>query len=393
MEKLKKVKINDILGILIFFILIIPAFIKKLYLKCRNKEIWLICEMKNMARDNGFFFFKYMQDRKKDIQCYYVIDKKSNDYKKLKKYNKNVIKWGGFKHYFYFMSATKNISSEKTGNPNHPLFSFLLLYMGLYNNRVFLQHGVLYQNFEMFHKKNSKFKLFICGAKAEYDFVVKKFGYNNDEVKYTGLARFDNLHNIESDNKIILYMPTWRRYLSNKKDLIKSEYFKKIEELLNDRRLNEILETNDKYLYFCPHKGLYKSKDCFKSDSNRVKIIDLENADIQELLIKGALLITDFSSIHTDFAYMHKPILYYQYNKIDYIKHIGQCALDSYFDFERDGFGKVVKDKDSLIKNIEDIIAKNFLEEEIYLKRIKNFFILHDNKNCERIYNEIKNII
>ena len=41
---------------------------------------------------------------------------------------------------------------EKNGTPNHMLFSVLRLKLNLYNNFVFLQHGVLYQNHEMFHK-------------------------------------------------------------------------------------------------------------------------------------------------------------------------------------------------------------------------------------------------
>lgn len=385
---LKRITINNILGILKFMVLIIPAFI---YKKICKKNIWLISEHQT-ARDNGFFFYKYLKENHSEIKSYYAIDFKNSDYSNLKEFD-GLIKWESLKHYFIYMASEKIIVSHKNGNPNHPLFTFLQKYFNKYNNVIFLQHGVLYQNLEMFHKDKAKFKLFICGAKPEYEFVKEKYGYNKNEVVYTGLARFDGLHNKEHDSSIILYMPTWRRWLGKRENLEKSEYFQRIKEVLQDSNLNRILENYDKYLYFCPHIGLYNCRELFKSDSDRIKIVDLDKSNIQELLIKGALLITDFSSLHTDFAYMHKPIIYYQYDKEEFLsKHIGKCAADTYFDYERDGFGKVVDNKEELIENIEKNILDNFIVDNQYINRVEGFFQLYDNNNCERIFNEIMNL-
>ena len=388
-NKIKKVKIQDIFGSIVFLILVIPAFIYKIYMKIRKKELWVICETDHTARDNGIVFFKYMLEKHPEIKSYYAIKKSSKDYEKISEY-KNIIEWGSLKHYLYYMSATYNISSHKSSNPNQTLFTILHLYLNLYNNQVFLQHGVLYQNFSMFHKKNSKFKIFICGAKPEYEFVKEKYGYKN-EVKYTGLARFDNLHHFEIDNKMILYMPTWRRYLLETSKLENSIYYKNIMSFINSKELENILEKEDKYLYFYPHQGLRNVNNSFKTSNSRVKILDFSCTDIQELLKKGAMLITDFSSLHTDFAYMHKPVIYYQYDKEEYkIKHVGIEHDDTYFDFERDGFGPVISDEKELLKEIEKEIKSNYSEDEKYLRKIDSFFELYDEKNCERIYDVIK---
>lgn len=386
MKILKKISIKDILGIFIFVILIIPAFIRKHILK---KELWLVCEHLT-ARDNGYFFFKYMRENHPEIDCYYAIDYKHNDFEKVKPLG-NTVKWGSLKHYYYYMSATQNVVAHKNGNPNHMVFSLLLKYLKLYNNVTFLQHGVLYQNFEMFHKKNCYFKNFVCGAKPEYEFVNKKFGYDKNEVKYTGLARFDNLHNTKPNKKIILYMPTWRRYLADKDELEHSNYYKKIMSFINSKELEELLLKNKMELYFCPHNGLNKGMDLFYSKNKNVKIIDISKADIQELLISGSILITDFSSLHTDFAYMNKPIIYYQYDKDDYNKkHVGPSYKDTYYSFEKDGFGKVTSTEDKLIEELDRIIKRGVCPEDKYIKRTKAFFELHDNKNCERIYKMVK---
>ena len=385
-KKLKKIERRDIIGIYKFFIVLIPSVFYKLYLKICHKELWLICERENMARDNGYIFYKFLKENHPEIKSYYAIDLNCKDYQKVKKYG-NIIGWASLKHYYIYMSATRNISSHKEGNPNHPLFSFLHLYLHLYNNRVFLQHGVLYQNFPMFYKKNTNFKIFITGAKGEYDFIKANFGYKN-EVKYTGLARFDNLYNYKKDDKIILLIPTWRRWLNTKDDFVESEYYKKLYSLINSKKLEKLLEKYDKYLYFYPHLSTQKFISCYKTNSGRVKVLSANNTNIQDLLKKGSLLITDFSSIFTDFAYMHKPIIYYQYDENEfYKKHYGNEK--SYFNFKKDGFGKVVNTEDELLKQLNLYIKNGYKEEDIYKKRIDNFFILHDRNNCERIYNSI----
>lgn len=386
MKNLKKVSFRDITGIFKFVIILLPALIYKLYLKINQKKVWLICETENTARDNGYIFYEYMLKKHPEVSCFYAINKKTKDYNKLSDKSK-IINWASIKHYFYYIVASKNISSHKEGNPNHSLFTILHLKLNLFNNRVFLQHGVLYQDFSMFHKKNTKFKIFISGAIDEYNFLKERYGYGN-EIKYTGLARFDNLFNYKIDENIILFIPTWRRWINNKEEFLTSEYFKRINELINDKKILELLEKNNKYLYFYIHQAFAKYIDCFNA-SNHVKIFNHETAELQEILKNGALLITDYSSIFTDFAFMKKPIIYYQFDKDIFMKKHYNNLKESYFDFDNNGFGKVVNDKSELIKEIQYYVQNNFKIKSIYEKRIKKFFKLHDNKNCERIYNVI----
>lgn len=390
MNKLRNITIGDLLGSIKFILILLPSLIFKLYLKIIKKEIWLICETKDTARDNGISFYKYLCEEHKEINAFYAINKQSYDYQNIKKYN-NIIKWGSFKHYLYYMSSKWNISSHKEGNPNQTLFTLLHLYFNLYNNRIFLQHGVLYQNYEMFHQKNTKFKMFVTGAKPEYDFVKEKFGYKN-EVKYTGLARFDNLYKNKNNNikEIILYMPTWRRWFKSKEELINSTYYKKINSFINSEELESLLTKYDKKLLFCPHVGLSKYNNLYKTKNKHVDVLETKKESIQNLLIKGTVLITDFSSLHTDFAFMKKSILYYQYDELEFKeRHIGRRANNTYYAYKKDGFGPVVKNEKDALNELEKILKNDCKLEIEYSKRIENFFELHDDKNCERIYEEI----
>ena len=192
-SNLKYIKIRDVLSVFLFVIALPIACIIKVTNHIRHKELWLICEAENTARDNGYHLYKYIKEKHPENKCYYAINKKSSDYKKIKKYG-NIIQFYSLKHWIVYLAADKNISTQKAGNPNAPLFYILQVYGILKNKRVFLQHGVIKDDLPYVHYENAKFRLFICGAKDEYEYIKKEFGYPEEYVKYTGLARFDNLY-------------------------------------------------------------------------------------------------------------------------------------------------------------------------------------------------------
>ena len=87
--------------------------------------------------------------------------------------------------------------------------------------------------------------IYVCGAKPEFDYVKKNFGYPEGVVRYLGLARFDNLH-CKRTKRQILVMPTFRKWLPSmtREELIESEYVKKWNEALNDSRVIDALMWN-----------------------------------------------------------------------------------------------------------------------------------------------------
>lgn len=387
LNKLKKVKFKDIFDIYKYILCLIPALIYKISLKLRKKELWLICETKNTARDNGYAFYKYMKEKHPKDKFYYAINFKCKDFAKFEKNDKRLVKWSGIKHYFLYMSATKNLSSHKEGNPNQTLFTILHLYLKMYNNRVFLQHGITKDDAPMFYYKNSYFKYFVCGAKREYDYILEKFGYPKENVIYTGFARFDNLHDVTPKRQILL-IPTWRRWFelsNNEVDFLNSDYFIKWNSFINNKQLINNLEKNNIELIFFPHFQMKKFIKCFNVKSKYIKLIN-DEIDIQKLLIDSSLMITDYSSVYMDFAYMKKPVIYYQF---DYEKYRSSHFKEGYFSYQNDGFGPTFKDEILLVEEVIKDINNNFFVEEKYNERMNRFFELNDNQNCERIYKAV----
>lgn len=389
LQKLSRVRLKDIGHIFLFLLAIIPAIILKKF----RPNIWLICDNKNEARDNGYWFFKHLIEKHPYIDAVYAINKKSKDYFRVANLGE-VIEYGSLHHWIYYLSASLNISSQKYGKPNAAVCYFLEVTIGiLKNKRVFLQHGVICNDLPFLHYKKAKYFIFCCGAYPEYEFVRKTFGYPSKSIKYTGLCRFDNLHGKNTDKQLVLIMPTWRMWLERegykkgREAFISSNYYNSWNSLLNSRKLFDLLERYNKRAVFCMHRNMHEFEAFFTSGAKKyIETLKWQDANIPDLIKKAGILVTDYSSVSMDFAYMKKPLVYYQFDREDFTR---SHLPTGYFDYERDGFGPVCKNENSLITELEHIFQNDCTINQHYIDRIEKFFLLYDSNNCERTYQAI----
>ena len=345
-----------------------------------KKNHWVIMERGKDARDNAYFFYEYIKKNHPQKKVYYVINKNSSDYFKVKD---DAIQPYSLNYYWLVSTCEKYISTH-----NNDIVRGLYKYRkltGVYKKYCFLQHGVIYNFIPSLCSENFSPLIFICGAKPEYDYILDKFGHSPENVKYTGLARFDNLHNV-SLKRQILVMPTWRQNYNA--EFEKSDYYKNWNGLLNSKELAELLENNNIDLVFYPHFEVQKYINLFSSGSKNIIIASFKDYDVQTLLKESAVLITDFSSVYFDFAYMKKPIIYFQFDREHFFKTHYQIG---YFDYETMGFGKVCKFLDEIVNEVDRILRNGFKLDDEFLKRVEGFFPIHDINNCERIYKVITN--
>lgn len=380
------------------------VFISYLYsLNPKNREIWLFCERPTEAKDSIYRFFQYVREKYPEINAYYLIDKNcKDDYNRVKELG-NVIQYGSWRHKIYFIQAEKLISGYKNFIEPWNYRNFKKYFQRFIPSKqyIFLPHGITKEDVsDILGKRDHAihFDLFLCAVKPEYEYVKKNFGYLPFEVVYTGFARFDHLHNVKTKNQIVL-MPTWRNgiiqpsWIKDKlvadEDFLDSQYYKTYQSLINNKKLIELLEQNDFNLVFYPHFEVQQYLKYFNSPSNRILIADSGSYDIQTLLIESKLLITDYSSVYFDFAYMDKPLVYYQFDK-DYF--FANHYKKGYFSYEDHGFGPVLENEEDIVTFVEESFENNFIVDNKYKKRVDEFFVLRDAKNCERIYNEIVNL-
>ncbi len=379
---------------LVFF-RIIYVFLKK---EKSTKKVWLFAERGNDARDNAFFMFEYVNKNYPEIESYYVIsesEKNSIDYKKVKKVGR-VLHRKSFEHKKKFMQAQMLISAHFRGSIE-PWRERLMkiFYKDYYKKKfVFLQHGITYNDISHFVSKDaSRFDLFFAGAFPEYKYLLKTLGYSEKEIKYTGFARYDFLHDFKVKDQI-LFMPTWRRFLVTDKfyhkeeNFKKTSYYKNLNSLINDDYLAELLEKNNLKFVFFIHAEMQRFAKFFNSKHRNVIIARKDSFDVQILLKESKLLITDYSSVMFDFSYMKKPLINFTFDTKDFTKHLKK----GYFSVEKDSFGSVCKNTKEVVDEIEKNIKRNFVLTRQATERIDKFFVLHDTDNRKRIIKEILNL-
>ena len=386
---IKYIKWRDIAAIFKCIFIAPFALLAKIFIR----NFWLVCEDENEARDNGYWFFKWVRENRPKQKIAYAINKKAKDYDRVKRLGKT-IGYGSFAHWFWYIVADKNISSQKGGKPNAAVCYAFEVVLGLRkNNRIFLQHGVTINKGEWLYFKNTKFKVFITASKQEDEFVRQYFGYPNDRVKLLGFCRFDNLHDAEIDKDLILAMPTWRNWLGRESsdnahvDFGETEYCKKWNEFLQSKELATVLEKHGKKLIFFPHRNMQKFIDYFKTESRNIEIADGKKYEIQELLKRASVMITDYSSVFFDFAYMRKPVLFYQFDEAEF--RARQYA-QGYLDYHNTSLGKWTDNMEELVSMLDVQLSEEYrlMPED----KIKEIFPFYDKGNCERTYEMIEEL-
>lgn len=374
-----------------YFVFLVLYFILFPISRCLygSKKLFLVCERGYDAQDNGFIFYKYLCENHKDIKPVYIISKKSPELDKVKAVGKYVY-FCSIKHFLMVIGCRTKISSHLFGYAPWIQMETFFRRNRTKDKHIFLQHGIIKNFHESLCGQCCKsLSLFVCGAKPEYDYIKKTFGYTPKITQYTGLARYDNLQTFKTNN-IILFMPTWRMDLSKCSDeeFKKSAFYSNWSNILNNKELIQACKQHDLQIVFYLHFSFQQFSKLFRSN-DVVKIVSFGDKTVQELLKESKLLVTDFSSVYFDFCYMKKPIIYFQFDEDTFNqKHYSA----GYFDYRRDGFGCVVNHEKEAVFYILKYINSNFCVEKKYLNRRDRFFIYNDTNNCERIFNAISNI-
>ncbi len=363
----------------------------------QRKKIWLISDRIDKADDNGEAFFQYVAKRK-DVKAYFAISPKSPDYQRLKKVGR-VIPFLGWRYKSLYLLADSVISSQGEEYIFHPFQGQSVLYRDLAQSQkfVFLQHGITKDDLSAWlNRFNKNISLFVTVTYPEYQSILEyNYYYSKKEVKLTGFPRYDRLYHCEK--RIITIMPTWRAYLvtrinseTGKRELkagfCESQYFAMYDKLINDQRLFDAAERLGYTISFLNHPNMSSTADVLSGDQ-RMKKLGGETS-YREVFAQSDLVITDYSSIAFDFAYLRKPVVYYQADKDEFFSG-AHTYEKGYFDYETDGFGEVEYSVEALVERIIEYMENDCQLKDEYRKRIDATFPFSDQNNCQRVYEEI----
>jgi CDP-glycerol glycerophosphotransferase (TagB/SpsB family) len=308
-----------------------------------------------------------------------------------------LLDYSSLRYKLYFLLSDKVISSHADDYVINPFNGRIDDVIDLYKfDFVFLQHGIIKDDISNWLTRfNKNIKLFITSTKPEYESVLKEdYSYDETVVRLTGLPRHDNLRS-EPKNKLIL-APTWRDHLAGPLDpatgfksynpkFTQSDYYNFYQNLINDSRIDEVLRKHNFTGEFYMHPALQIHIKDFQG-TDRLKIMQMPH-DYPKLKREGNLLVTDYSSVAFDFAYLKKPILYAHFDEDSFYKN--HISREGYFSYEENGLGPVTYDFEQTVVQIVKIIEDGCTMQPKYVKRVEQFFAFGDTNNCRRVYEAI----
>ncbi len=372
------------------------------YLKSRKKhQIWLLSDRVDRADDNGEAMFRYLRENApENVDVYFVIDKNCDDYKRLEPLG-NIIASCSRKHLMLHLLADYILSSQGNEWVENPFGDSRKYFRDLYHQPKYicLQHGITKDDqTSWLNRFNKDIYGLIASCKPEYDsFLEYPYYYTEKEIWLTGMPRYDLLHH--NEKRYITIMPTWRKTLMSRvmdeelhtpmwvinDDFEQSSYFRFYNELVNNEKLLENARRYGYTICFMPHTMVLPKIDLFTKNPD-VIFFDL-NKSCREVFAESDLMVTDYSSVAFDFAYLEKPVVYSQFDREEFFA--GHSYSEGYFDYERDGFGEVAYNAEDTVELIIEYMKNGCKLKPEYKKRSNEFFAFQDKNCCRRICDKI----
>lgn len=360
-------------------------------------NIWLFADKIYKAGDNAEYLYNYATKQKDSARKFYILSPKSRDTKRFRAEGKNFVRYKSLFQRLLFLHAKILVFTHNNapgffrfGGTNERYFR------GLFNYDVmYIQHGLAVQQApHLYDKSIDDIKQFFVASKFEKDNLLQPINrYTENEIVAVGMARYDGL--INKDRRNILIAPTWRTYLSvNPSDydeiigknssFKQSEYFKIFNSLVQNKKLANEAKANGYTITFLLHPAMASHADDFERNDDTIDILTVNDGlNYEKILTESCLMVTDYSGLQFDFAYMYKPIIYLHSDTIP------PSYPESAYRYKKHGLGEITMSVDELVRVICEYMQKDCELKPKFKKRIDEFFYYHDRSNCERIYDAI----
>lgn len=361
----------------------------------KNKNIWLFMDRPFEADDSAEYLFEYtVNNNTAGIQPIFTIKDDVKDFGRIQKIGKTVPFLSQY-HKLLQLHSKKVISSHADDVMINPFIDLMADINDLYRfDFIFLQHGIIKDDISNWLNKYSKnIKLFVTSVRAEYRSILDyDYYYDESVVKLTGLPRYDRLEN--KPKKMIALCPTWRNHLASRvptsdrkyqPDFKDTYYYKYYQDLISNESLTKALKKYGYTMQFYIHPS-FKSQYVDFSPGEGVEVKQFPY-DYKKVKSVSSLMITDYSSVVFDFAYLRKPIIYSQFDEdIFWSNHISNPG---YFNYRKDGLGPVATTLESTVNQIIKYLKSDCSLDSKYRKRVDSFFAFNDRNNSKRVFDEI----
>jgi glycosyltransferase involved in cell wall biosynthesis len=374
-------------------------------------DAWVLMDRIGDADDNAERLFEYLRENRPDINAWFTIKQGTPDHRRLAagRHADRVVAHGTPRWEQLMLGCRHLVSSHIDVAIHRPPQIMRLLGSATPPWRfTFLQHGVIKDDLSGWLDPKAV-DLFVTSTRAEYDSITgdgTRYSYSDREVRLTGLPRFDRLRRISrsldpQDRDVLLVAPTWRQWLQKPlepgadkaaviDDFAVSEYAAQWFGLLRSPVLADLAADHGLRVGFLPHPNLQSVLPAMDLPDH-VQPLTFEGANAQRIFAGAAVLVTDYSSMAFNAAYVDRPVVYFQFDA-ERVRAGGHLGRAGYFDYSRDGFGPVATTVEQTLGAITGIVARGCSPAPEYARRIEETFVDRDGRCCERVVTEIEGL-
>lgn len=367
----------------------------------RYREAWVLMDRVTDADDNAERLYEFVRRERPDINAWFVLEPGSPDFRRLQHAGEaRLVAYGSFAWTMLLLNASWVISSHADQGVAAPPQILDLIPAPTWKFG-FLQHGITKDDLSTW-LNTRRIDLFVVSTEPELASVIgdgTNYVVTAKETRNTGLPRFDRLLAkaatvSEAEQDRVIIAPTWRTWLTlpniarqRRRELRDefwvSDYMTAWLALLNSPEIAAAVRSRGWRLGFMPHPNFQHVLEEI-SMPDHVEALAFADTDVQGLYARCSLLITDYSSVAFNLAYLDRPIVYYQFDR-DRVLGGGHLGRKGYFEYERDGFGPVVTDHEAAVAAIVASIERGPRPMADYAARIATTFPTRDGRACERV--------
>lgn len=370
------------------------------------KNSWTLIDRDTEAHDNAEHLYRYLRNSRTDINAWFVLNQESSDWQRLADEGFRLVRFGSLEHLLLLLFTTHLISSQVDHYIVHPFTP--KLFAAFPWKFTFLQHGVSKDDVSRWLNRKP-IDLLITASNHEYADFVEDYGpyrFSSKDTVLTGMPRFDKLFTdartlSSADKTTLLVMPTWRRWLlgdpvegGNLRETLaefwQSKYAESWLGFLASDKLRRFAEKHNLSVAFMPHPNMRPYLDDFELPEH-VNLYSYLDTDVQSLLVRGAVLITDYSSIAFDGAYIGTPIVYYQFDQAEFFSG-NHVFRQGSWRYDSQGLGPIVSNQVELFASLDEIAQNQFKFTKFYMKRVSSTFSHPDAESCKRVTLAIENL-
>jgi glycosyltransferase involved in cell wall biosynthesis len=372
----------------------------------RYRRAWVLMDRIHNAGDSGEILFKHLREHHANINAWFVLEKGTAAWQRLRSegYADRLVAHGSMAWRLLMANAWHLISSHADEAITHP--PAIVEFTRPRWKFTFLNHGVIKDDLSgwLNHKP---IETFVTSTTQEYESIAGDSAYvfSSREVKLTGMPRFDRLRTVglrfgPDRRDLLLVSPTWRKGLMSRPRpgtqrrtmdaavISTSEFMRCWRAFVEDDRLRTEADRHGVRIAFLPHPNLQPVLTELGLPPH-VELLSYDRGDVQEYFARARLLVTDFSSVAFNQAYLERPVVYYQFDEDEVLggAHVGRAG---YFDYRSEGFGPVTTTTPDAVSAAVDALDHGPVPMEPYLSRMADSFPQRDGQCSERVFRAIR---